>query len=83
MSPIYIRKTIKSQEVVKVITEICEISGLSPSEYAYGLILDDLLKRRSEKKLSADIANERHSFRTFVGEINRVLDKYSKELSSK
>lgn len=83
MSKIEFRKVISAPEIKKAVQDICDAHGLTYTEYAYGLILDDILRRKEEKKLSLDLAAEKLSVKTFLGEVSRVVEKYSRELASK
>lgn len=80
---IEIRKVISAPLIKKTVQQICEEKDISPTDYAYGLILEDVEKRTCSGKLSSDLANDRLSPKTFLAEIVRVVEKYEKSLSAK
>lgn len=78
-----IRKVISAPLIKKIVQQVCQEKGISPTEYAYMLICDDVNKRTSDQQLSCNLANERLSPNTFLGEVLRVVEKYEKSLSEK
>lgn len=78
-----IRKVISAPLIKKEVIDVCEEKGMSFTEYAYELIVQDVTKRISNKKLSSDLAKEKICSKTFIGEIMRVVEKYEKSLLEK
>jgi hypothetical protein len=80
---IEIRKVISAPLIKKVVEQVCKDTGVSPTDYAYSLILDDVNRRISNNQLCTDLANDRLSPKTFLAEICRVVEKYEKSISAK
>lgn len=78
-----IRKVISAPLIKKAVIDACEETGMSFTEYAYDLIVQDANKRIANKNLSSDLAKEKICSRTFIAEITRVVEKYEKALVTK
>jgi hypothetical protein len=78
-----IRKVISAPLIKKVVGQVCEDSGMSPTEYAYSLILEDVNKRLNNDRLCSDLANGRLSPKSFLGEVLRIVEKYEKDAVGK
>ena len=76
--PVEVRKIISAPLIEKGVREICDEQGISPTEYAYKLIVADVIHRNSSKTLSINVANNNLNIGTFIGEVKRVMDKYAK-----
>lgn len=78
-----IRKVISAPSIKKGIEEVCKETGMTYTEYAYSLIVQDLARRNASKNLSSDIANERFDAKTFLAEVTRVVEKYDRLIPAK